>query len=139
MQGDKQGDNSASMSNNTSAAAAAKGRFRMDISRYAPHCLAPIFSALLSQLKEPLILMLLGSAGISIIMGNRADAISIGIALLIVSFVAAVQEYRSEQALEKLANLVPHTCTVLRDGQVNDHFLARELVVGDLVLLATGE
>lgn len=111
-------------------------RFSMDI--YAP-CLPPIFSALLSQLKEPLILMLLGSAGISVILGNKADAISIGIALLIVSFVAAVQEYRSEQALEKLANLVPHTCTVLRDGVVNDHFLARELVVGDLVLLATGE
>jgi Ca2+-transporting ATPase len=110
----------------------------ISMDRYAP-CLPPIFSALLSQLKEPLILMLLGSAGISVIMGNKADAISIGIALLIVSFVAAVQEYRSEQALEKLANLVPHTCTVLRDGQVNDHFLARELVVGDLVLLATGE
>jgi hypothetical protein len=123
MQGDKGG------------AATAPG---ISMDRYAP-CLPPICSALVGQLKEPLILMLLGSAGISIIMGNKADAISIGIALLIVSFVAAVQEYRSEQALEKLANLVPHTCTVLRDGQVNDHFLARELVVGDLVLLATGE
>jgi Ca2+-transporting ATPase len=108
------------------------------VDRYAP-CMAPIFSALLSQLKEPLILMLLGSAALSVILGNKADAASIGIALLIVSFVAAVQEYRSEAALEKLSNLVPHTCTVLRDGQVNDSFLARELVVGDLVLLATGE
>ena len=113
MQGDK-GDNNAA---NGYAAKA------ISMDRYAP-CLPPIFSALLSQLKEPLILMLLGSAGISIIMGNKADAISIGIALLIVSFVAAVQEYRSEQALEKLANLVPHTCTVLRDGQVNDHFVS---------------
>jgi len=103
------------------------------------NCIGPIMSALLSQLKEPLILMLLGSAGLSIFLGNTADAISIGIALLIVSLVAAVQEYRSEQALEKLANLVPHTCTVMRDGRVMDGFLARELVVGDLVLLATGE
>lgn len=102
-------------------------------------CIGPVLSALLSQLKEPLILMLLGSAGLSIFLGNTADAISIGIALLIVSLVAAVQEYRSEQALEKLANLVPHTCTVLRDGRVSDGFLAKELVVGDLVLLATGE
>jgi magnesium-transporting ATPase (P-type) len=83
--------------------------------------------------------MLLGSAAISITLGNRADAVSIGIALLIVSLVAAVQEYRSEAALEKLGNLVPHTCTVLRDGQVRDDFLAKDLVVGDLVLLATGE
>jgi Ca2+-transporting ATPase len=103
------------------------------------NCVGPIFSALVSQLKEPLILMLMGSAALSIFLGNTADAISIGVALLIVSLVAAIQEYRSEAALEKLANLVPHTCTVLRDGRVLDGFLARELVVGDLVLLATGE
>lgn len=101
--------------------------------------LQPVVSALLEQLKEPLILMLLFSAGVSILLGNTADAISIAIALLIVSLVAAVQEYRSEKALEKLANLVPHTCTVLRDGRVLDSFPARELVVGDLVLLATGD
>lgn len=101
--------------------------------------LSPILSAFYDQLKEPLILMLLGSAALSIILGNTADAVSIAIALLIVSMVAAVQEYRSEAALEKLANLVPHTCTVLRDGRVMDGFLAKDLVVGDLVLLATGE
>jgi Ca2+-transporting ATPase len=101
--------------------------------------LPPILSALLQQLKEPLILMLLFSAGISIVLGNAADALSIGFALLIVSLVAAVQEYRSEAALEKLANLVPHSCTVLRDGRVLDSFPAKELVVGDLVLLTTGD
>ena len=103
------------------------------------NCCLPVLHALMSQLKEPLIVMLLGSAGLSLFLGNTADAISIAIALLIVSLVAAIQEYRSEVALEKLANLVPHTCTVLRDGRVMDGFLARDLVVGDLVLLATGE
>ena len=101
--------------------------------------LLPVLSALTSQLKEPLILMLLFSAGISLTLGNRADALSIGIALFIVSLVAAIQEYRSELAIEKLANLVPHACTVLRDGQVYDNFPAKSLAVGDLVLLATGE
>jgi magnesium-transporting ATPase (P-type) len=107
------------------------------IRRYAPW-MAPVLEALASQLKEPLILMLLGSAGISIFLGNTADAVSIAIALLIVSMVAAVQEYRSEQALEKLSSLVPHTCTVLRDGRVFEGFLARNLVVGDLILLSQG-
>jgi Ca2+-transporting ATPase len=101
--------------------------------------LQPVGAAMMEQLKEPLILMLLFSAGLSILLGNTADAISIAIALLIVSLVAAVQEYRSEQALEQLAHLVPPTCTCLRDGRVMDHFPARELVVGDLVLLATGD
>lgn len=101
--------------------------------------LRPILSALAEQLKEPLIGMLLFSAGISIALGNASDAVSIGIALLIVSLVAAIQEYRSEQALEKLAHLVPHTCTVLRDGRVLDGLPAKELVVGDLIMLATGD
>lgn len=101
--------------------------------------LLPVLSALSSQLKEPLIIMLLFSAGISMILGNVADAISICIALLIVSLVAAIQEYRSEQAMEKLKNLVPHMCTAARDGQVFDNFRASSLVVGDLVILATGD
>ncbi|KAL7537432.1 hypothetical protein ACHAXR_007819, partial [Thalassiosira sp. AJA248-18] len=41
--------------------------------------------------------------------------------------------------LEKLADLVPHTCTVLRDGRPQDHFPAKELVVGDLIMLSTGD
>ena len=49
------------------------------------------------QLREPLILMLLFSAGISLCLGNAADAVSIGMALGIVSMVAAIQEYRSEK------------------------------------------
>jgi P-type Ca2+ transporter type 2C len=103
--------------------------------------LRPILEALFGQLKEPLILMLLGSAIVSIVLGNTADAVSIAVALLVVSLVAAIQEYRSEQALEQLQNLVPHTCTVMRDGVVHDKssVFASELVVGDLILLQTGD
>jgi len=101
--------------------------------------LVPILSAFADQLKEPLILMLLFSAAISLFLGNQADAISIALALTIVSLVAAIQEYRSEKALEKLGDLVPHTCTVVRDGRAMDHFPAVDLVVGDLIVLSTGD
>jgi len=99
----------------------------------------PILSAFTDQLKEPLIIMLLFSAAISLFLGNQADAISIALALTIVSLVAAIQEYRSEKALEKLGDLVPHTCTVVRDGRAMDHYPAVDLVVGDLVVLSTGD
>eukprot|EP00804_Cyclotella_cryptica_P028159 CCRYP_011014-RB/>CCRYP_011014-RB protein AED:0.07 eAED:0.07 QI:317/1/1/1/0.8/0.66/6/482/1153 len=99
----------------------------------------PVLHAFSSQLKEPLILMLLFSAGLSLFLGNAADAVSIALALSIVSLVAAIQEYRSERALEKLADLVPPTCTVLRDGRAMDHFPAEKLVMGDLVVLSTGD
>jgi magnesium-transporting ATPase (P-type) len=99
----------------------------------------PVLNALAGQAKEPLILMLLGSAALSLVLGNTADAVSIAVALAIVSVVAAVQEHRSELALEALEKLAPHACAVLRDGQVVTHCPASELVVGDLILLATGE
>jgi len=102
-------------------------------------CALPVIHAFADQVKEPLNLMLLGSAAISLALGQTSDAVSIALALTIVCLVAAVQEYRSEKALEALSDLVPHTCTVLRDGRVTDEFPARDLVVGDLVLLSTGD
>mmetsp|Transcript_22516 Transcript_22516/g.62517 ORF Transcript_22516/g.62517 Transcript_22516/m.62517 type:complete len:1123 (-) Transcript_22516:1874-5242(-) len=127
------------MTNNGNTLVSCWRQARRNLKQYTKTCVGPIASALGSQLKEPLILMLLGSAGISLILGNTADAMSIALALLIVATVAAVQEYRSEAAIEKLNNLVPHTCTVVRNGVVHDNFLAQDLVVGDLVLLATGD
>lgn len=102
-------------------------------------CVSPIVSAFGSQFQEPLNIMLLVSAAISLLLGQTMDAISIGLALTIVSMVAAVQEYRSEAALEKLVDLVPHTCTVLRDGRIREHYPAKDLVIGDLIILGTGE
>ena len=102
-------------------------------------CALPVIHAFADQVKEPLNLMLLGSAAISLALGQTSDAVSIALALTIVCLVAAVQEYRSEKALEALTDLVPHTCTVLRDGRVTDEFPAKDLVVGDLILLSTGD
>jgi len=99
----------------------------------------PIACAFTSQFKEPLNIMLLLSAVISLLLGNGADAVSIALALAIVSLVAAVQEYRSEAALEKLNDLVPHTCTVLRNGEAKERYPAKGLVVGDLIILSTGD
>lgn len=113
--------------------------FQRILSKPPFNSLRPICSSFLDQLKEPLILMLLASAGLSILLGNAADAISISIALTIVSLVAAIQEYRSERALEKLHDLVADTCTVIRDGKILDHCLTPDLVVGDLIVLSTGD
>jgi Ca2+-transporting ATPase len=68
----------------------------------------------LKQFKETLILLLLGSAVISFIMGNLDDATSITIAVAIVVTVGFVQEYRSEKSLEALNKLVPHFAHLIR-------------------------
>ncbi|KAF1983573.1 calcium-transporting P-type ATPase-like protein [Aulographum hederae CBS 113979] len=76
----------------------------------------PLWLRFLKQFKETLILLLLGSAAVSFIMGNYDDAISITIAVTIVVTVGFVQEYRSEKSLEALNQLVPHYAHIKRDG-----------------------
>ena len=128
----------------------------------------PMWLRFVKQFQETLILLLLASAGISAIMGNFEDAISIAIAVIIVVTVAFVQEYRSEKSLEALNSLVPHFAFVVRStiisdkrhpswtaengglkGPVNSEFVvteksstkisASQLVTGDLVLFHTGD
>ncbi|XP_030605809.1 calcium-transporting ATPase type 2C member 1 [Archocentrus centrarchus] len=98
----------------------------------------PLWRKYLSQFKDPLILLLLASAVISVIMHQFDDAISITVAIIIVVTVAFVQEYRSEKSLEELGKLVPPGCHCVREGNV-EHLLARELVPGDTVCLSVGE
>ncbi|KAJ5718002.1 Calcium-transporting ATPase 1 [Penicillium malachiteum] len=75
----------------------------------------PLWLRFLKQFKETLILLLLSSAGISFLMGNYDDAISITLAVTIVVTVGFIQEYRSEKSLEALNRLVPHYAHLIRD------------------------
>ena len=92
----------------------------------------------IEQFKDPLILMLLGSAFLSIIVGQYEDALSIAAAVIIVGSVAFYQEYRSEQSLEALSDLVPPRCNVIRSGKT-ENILAEELVPGDIIRLTSGD
>jgi Ca2+-transporting ATPase len=76
----------------------------------------PLWLRFLKQFKETLILLLLGSAAVSLFMGNMDDAVSIAAAVTIVVTVGFVQEYRSEKSLEALNQLVPHSAHVIRAG-----------------------
>ncbi|KDE06940.1 calcium-transporting P-type ATPase, PMR1-type [Microbotryum lychnidis-dioicae p1A1 Lamole] len=98
----------------------------------------PIWKKFLFQFKEPLILLLLGSAGVSAIVGNYDDAASIVAAIIIVVAVGFVQEQRSEKSLEALNKLVPHFCHLIRDGHKTTQ-LANVLVPGDLITFQTGD
>ncbi|XP_033075065.1 calcium-transporting ATPase type 2C member 2 isoform X4 [Trachypithecus francoisi] len=98
----------------------------------------PVWKKYLDQFKNPLILLLLGSALVSVLTKEYEDAVSIATAVLIVVTVAFIQEYRSEKSLEELTKLVPPECNCLREGKLQ-HLLARELVPGDVVSLSIGD
>lgn len=98
----------------------------------------PLWKKYLEQFNNPLILLLLGSAVVSVFMRQFDDAVSITVAIIIVSTVAFVQEYRSEKSLEALTKLVPPKCHCHRNGKP-ENFLARDLVPGDVVDLMVGD
>ncbi|XP_012273075.1 calcium-transporting ATPase type 2C member 1 [Orussus abietinus] len=98
----------------------------------------PTWKKYIEQFKNPLILLLLGSALVSVCMRQFDDAVSITVAIMIVVTVAFVQEYRSEKSLEELTKLVPPACHCLREGHI-ETFLARNLVPGDVVYLNVGD
>ncbi|XP_077347633.1 calcium-transporting ATPase type 2C member 1 isoform X4 [Lithobates pipiens] len=98
----------------------------------------PLWKKYIAQFKNPLLMLLLASAVISILMHQFDDAVSITVAILIVVTVAFVQEYRSEKSLEELSKLVPPGCHCIREGRL-EHTLARELVPGDTVCLSVGD
>jgi Ca2+-transporting ATPase len=76
----------------------------------------PLWLRFVKQFKETLILLLLGSAAVSVVIGNIDDAVSITAAVTFVVTVGFVQEYRSEQSMEALKQLVPHSAHIIRAG-----------------------
>ena len=77
----------------------------------------PVWKKYLEQFKNPLIILLLCSALVSMFMQQFDDAASITLAIVIVVTVSFIMEYRSEQTLEKLKKLVPPSCVCVRDGR----------------------
>ncbi|RKF71867.1 Calcium-transporting ATPase 1 [Golovinomyces cichoracearum] len=78
----------------------------------------PLWLRFLKQFKEPLIILLLCSAGASLLVGNRDDALSIAVAVTIVITVGFIQEYRSEKSIEALNHLVPNHVNLIREEQI---------------------
>ncbi len=96
------------------------------------------FLILLSQFKSSLIYILLVAALISFILGDTVDAWVILAAVGLNVLVGFFQEWRAQKSLEKLREVVTQTAQVRRDGQ-EITVEARQLVVGDIVILRAGD
>ena len=95
-------------------------------------------SVLVRQLHNPLLLLLLGAALTSAIVGERTDALIIFAISGLSVGLGFVNEYRSERAVEALHSQLRHTTLALRDGRVLSVDVT-ELVPGDVVRIAVGD
>ena len=88
-------------------------------------------------LGEPMFLLLLGAAGLYLVVGDLSEGLFMAAGALLALGLVIVQEARSERALQALNALAEPRARVVRDG-VSRWIPARELVPGDLVLVAEG-
>ena len=93
---------------------------------------------MLEQFKNVLIIILLSATALSAFLGHGAEAIAITVIVLFAIVLGFVQEYRAERAIEALRERAAPAATVIRGGRER-RVPARELVPGDLILLATGD
>ncbi len=104
----------------------------------------PMWKRFFEQMADPMVIMLLVAAAISVITGfiqgepEWADAAIILSVVILNSVLGVVQEAKSEQALEALQEMSAAQSKVIRDGRLVQ-LPSSELVPGDVVLLEAGD
>ena len=96
------------------------------------------WTILAEQFKNVLIIILLLATTLSAFLGHGIEAIAITVIVLFAVILGFIQEFRAERAIEALREMAAPNATVLRDGR-EQRIPARDLVPGDLVVLATGD
>ncbi|MEO3850740.1 cation-transporting P-type ATPase [Streptomyces sp. B8F3] len=98
----------------------------------------PVVRRVLHQLRDPLILVLLVAAALTLATGDLSDATVILFVITVNTVVGVAQEVRAEQAVMALSAMSAPAARVVRDGTERS-VPAAEVVPGDLVLLAEGD
>nr|WP_310734632.1 cation-transporting P-type ATPase [Azohydromonas caseinilytica] len=104
-----------------------------------PEAEAPsLLLRLARQFNNLLLQILMASALVTGLMGHWVDSAVIGAVVLLNAVIGFVQEGKAEKALQAIRHLLSPHAVVLRDGRQHD-VAAADLVVGDIVLLASGD
>ena len=100
----------------------------------------PLIIKFLSQFKDPLIIILIVAAIISIIIDPHewVESLIIMVVVLINAILGLYQENKAEKSLEALQKMSAATCKVVRGG-VAQTVETSELVVGDIILVEAGD
>ncbi len=97
-----------------------------------------VLERLAVQLIHPLALVLIAAGALMFFSGDPVLGIVIWILVLANLGFSFWREYRAEQAIEKLRQILPAYARVVRDGK-DVHLPASELVPGDVLILAEGD
>ncbi|MEV6202937.1 HAD-IC family P-type ATPase [Streptomyces sp. NPDC051771] len=97
-----------------------------------------LYSRVLAQLRDPLIMVLLGAVALTLAIGDHPDAIVIALVVVVNTTVGVVQEVRADNAVAALSALSAPHARVRRDGAVRD-LASAQVVIGDVLVLGEGD
>lgn len=116
----------------------AEKRLKKFGSNLLPEKLPPgALSIFISQIKSPLVYVLLFAGAVTLVIGHYSDSLIIFLAVLINTILGFIQEKRAGDTLFALKNYVANKATVIREGK-RVLIDASSLVVEDLVVLNQG-
>ncbi|NLK09255.1 MAG: calcium-translocating P-type ATPase, SERCA-type [Firmicutes bacterium] len=96
-----------------------------------------LFSLIAAQFQDVMVLILIGAAVVSILMGEVTDTIVILAIVVLNAVIGVVQANKAEDSLAALKEMSAPQAVVRRDG-TTQKIPASELVPGDLIYLETG-
>jgi P-type Ca2+ transporter type 2C len=96
------------------------------------------FKLFFKQFKDFLVIILIIAAVIAFLADQMADVYLIAAVILFNAVMGFVQEYKAEQAIESIKDLIKRKAAVLRDGKKTE-LSAEECVPGDIILLEEGQ
>ncbi|MCG2701418.1 cation-translocating P-type ATPase [Candidatus Parcubacteria bacterium] len=126
----------------TSASGLAREEAEKRIKKYGPNKLAeekPLrkITILISQLKSPLIYILLIAGFITLILQDYTDAGVIFASVIINTVIGFFQENKANNALSKLKKMVEHKALVLRGGREIE-IDSGNITIGDIIIIRAG-
>ena len=98
----------------------------------------PLWKIVAGALREPMFLLLAAATALYLGLGDRAEGLLLGAAGLVTIGLVVAQEARSEAALRALRLMADPVARVVREGRTLT-VPAREIVRGDLILVAEGQ
>ncbi len=90
------------------------------------------------QLRDPMILLLLAAATVTIAVGDVTDTVVIALVVVLNSAIGVVQEVRADRAIAELGRLAAPVARVVRDGELVQ-LPGPDLVPDDVVLVDAGD
>ncbi len=96
------------------------------------------FQRLLSQLKSPVVIMLLLAIVITSFLGDVVDSIAIGTIVIVNAIIGFLLETKAEESVLALKKLSAPNARVLRDGNIME-VMGVDVCPGDILILEAGD